>query len=118
MASKWRCMRPECPYETEDMDAATGIEYLKLHSSQVHGVASKPEKPKKPTLEMTGSCVDELDWEAFIHKFSVYKNLSGIPGDAASYLLDCLSKEVYSVLFSTYGESISRQNERTLVDNI
>ena len=111
-------MRPECPYETEEMDAATGIEYLKLHSSQVHGVANKPEKPKKPTLEMTGSCVDVLDWEAFIHKFSVYKNLSGIPGDAASYLLDCLSREVYNVLFSTYGESVSKQNEKTLKDNI
>ena len=62
---------------TELMDAATGIEYLKLHSSEVHGVASKPEKPKKPVLDMAGSCVDSLDWEAFCHKFKVYKFLIG-----------------------------------------
>ena len=47
MASKWKCMRPECPYETEEMDAATGIEYLKLHSSQVHGVAKGTVQNKK-----------------------------------------------------------------------
>ena len=44
MASKeWKCFKTGCPYVTEPMDAATGIEYLKLHSSQVHGIANKPE---------------------------------------------------------------------------
>ena len=38
-----------------------GIEYLKLHSSQVHGVSSKPEKPKKSVLNMTDDCVDMLE---------------------------------------------------------
>ena len=100
MAEKrWKCFRPGCDYETELMIAATGIEYLKLHSSEVHGLASKPEKPKKPSLEMSGSCVDALQWEAFVHKFTTYKQLAGLTGDAASHLLDCLSKEVYEVIF-------------------
>ena len=34
------------------MDAATGIEYLKLNSSQVNGVSDQHEKSKKPVLEM------------------------------------------------------------------
>ena len=97
---------------TEPMDTATGIEYLKLHSSQVHGIANKPEKLKKPMLEMSGSCVDILDWEAFVHKFGVYKNLAGIPSDEASYLLDCLSKEVYSVLLALM-EKVSASRVRT-----
>ena len=119
MAEKqWKCFRAGCPYMTELMDAATGIEYLKLHSSEVHGVASKPEKPKKPVLDMAGSCVDSLDWEAFCHKFKVYKNLAGLSGDAASHLLDCLSKEVYAVLFSTYGQGLSNHDEKTLTENI
>ena len=60
---QWECFRPGCDFKTEMMTAATGIEYLKLHSSEVHGLSSKPEKPKKPSLEMTGSCVDALEWE-------------------------------------------------------
>ena len=39
-------------YQAEDMDAATGIEYLKLNSSQVNGVSDQHEKSKKPVLEM------------------------------------------------------------------
>ena len=37
--------------------------------------------------------------------------------DAASHLLDCLSKEVYKVLFSTYGEGVRSQGEKVLTDN-
>ena len=119
MAEKrWKCFRPGCDYETELMIAATGIEYLKLHSSEVHGLASKPEKPKKPSLEMSGSCVDALQWEAFVHKFTTYKQLAGLTGDAASHLLDCLSKEVYEVIFSTYGAEVSTQAEGELLNNI
>ena len=100
MAKKrWECFRPGCDFKTEMMTAATGIEYLKLHSSEVHGLSSKPKKPKKPSLEMTGSCVDALEWEAFVHKFTTYKQLAGLSGDAASHLPDCLSKEVYGVIF-------------------
>ena len=109
---KWKCFRPDCLYQTEDMDSATGIEYLKLHSSQVHGVSSKAEKPKNSLSEMSGTCLDMLEWEAFIHKFSIYKSLSGLTGEAASHLLDCLSKELYEVLFSTHGEGVSSQSEK------
>ena len=80
------------------MDAATGIEYLKLHSSQVHGVSSKPEKPRKPVLKITDNCVDMWSGKPFIHKFSIYKSLSRHSVDAASHLLDCQSKEVCKVL--------------------
>ena len=38
--------------QAEDMDEATGIEYLKLNSSQVNGVSDQHEKSKKPVLEM------------------------------------------------------------------
>ena len=100
------------------MIASTGIEYLKLHSSEVHGLTSKPEKPKKPSLEMSGSCVDALQWEAFVHKFRTYKQLAGLTGDAASHLIDCLSREVYEVIFSTYGAEVSTQTEGELLNNV
>ena len=119
MAGKrWECFRPRCDFKTEMMTAATGIEYLKLHSSEVHGRSSKPKKPKKPSLEMTGSCVDALEWEAFVHKFTTYKQLAGLSENAASHLLDCLSKEVYGAIFSTYGAAVSTQAEGVLLENI
>ena len=119
MAPKqWKCLTPGCSYVTEEVEASDGIEFLKLHASQNHGVASKPEKPKKPVLEIVGNTIDMLDWEAFLHKFEVYKKLSGITADAGSHLLDCLSKEVYAVLFSTYGSEISSQDEKALCVNL
>ena len=100
------------------MEASEAIEFLKLHTSQNHGVSTKPEKPKKPVLEMPGNTIDTLDWDSFLHKFDVYKKLSGITGDAGCHFLDCLSKEVYSVLFSTYGAGVSDQDENSLKSNL
>ena len=115
---RFQCLTPGCSFETEELEPTDAIEFLKLHTSQNHGVTSKPEKPKKPVLEMATNTIDILDWEAFIHKFSVYKKLSGITGDAGSHFLDCLGKEVYSVLFSTYGVEMSSQSEETLCTNL
>ena len=115
---KWKCLTPGCSYTTDEVEASDGIEFLKLHTSQNHGVTSKPEKPKKPVLEIVGNTIDTLDWEAFLHKFDVYKKLSGITADAGSHMLDCLSKEVYAVLFSTYGSEISSQEEKDLRENL
>ena len=72
---------------------------------------------KKPVLEMSGSCVHMLEWEAFIHRFFIYKSLSSLTGDAASYLLDCLSKEVYEILLSSHGEGVSSKSEKVLAEN-
>jgi hypothetical protein len=46
-------------------EPAIAIELLKLHTSQVPGMASKPDKPKRPELLMTGDTVEETDWERF-----------------------------------------------------
>ena len=41
-----------------------------------------------------------------------------IAENAGSHFLDCLSKEVYSILFSTYGSDISNHDEKTLKENL
>ena len=114
----YKCVTPGCSYVTDELEASVAVEFLKMHVSQVHGIASKPEKPKKPVLEMSGNTIDSLEWDAFTHKFSVYKKLSGISENAGSHFLDCLSKEVYGILFSTYGSDISNQDEKTLSANL
>ena len=91
----YQCVSPGCSYATDVMEASVAVEFLKMHVSQVHGIASKPEKPKKPVLEMSGNTINSLEWDAFTHKFSVYKQLSGISKNAGSHFLDCLSKEVW-----------------------
>ena len=73
----WKCLTPGCNYKTEVMEASEAIEFLKLHTSQKHGVTTKPEKPTKPILEMSANTIDLLDWDSFLHKFDVYKKLSG-----------------------------------------
>ena len=119
MAPKqWDCLAPGCNFKTDVLEGDVAIEYLKLHASQVHRVCSKPEKPKKPVLEMVGNTIPALDWDSFIHRFELYKRLAGIKGDAGNHFLDCLSKEVYSILFSTYGQSVSNQQESLLRDNV
>ena len=115
---KWKCLTPGSNYETEVMEASEAIEFRKLYTSENHGVLTKPEKPTKAILEMSANTIDCLDLDSFLHKFDVYKKLSGITGDAGSHFLDCLSKEIYSVLFRTYGTEISAQDENNLKANL
>ena len=102
----------------ESAEPPIAIQLLKLHDSQVHGLANKPEKPRRPELTMTGDAVEDTDWEQFVFKFEQYKTLAGVTKDSSSHLLECLSTEVYSVLFSTYGRGISSQSEAELLLNI
>ena len=46
--------------------------------SQVYGISSNPEKPKKPVLELAGTSIDILEWEAFVNKLSFCKSPSGL----------------------------------------
>ena len=113
-----QCERPGCTKKVEAPDHASALETLKFHdtqahSSQVQGPATKPEKPRRPQLAMSGDAVEAEDWDEFVFKFEHYKTLAGVTSDSASHLLECLSSEVYSVLFSTHGREISKQTEAT-----
>ena len=57
---QWDCLTPGCSFKTEVLEGDVAIEFLKLHVSQVHGVSNKPEKPKKPVLEMIGNTIPAL----------------------------------------------------------
>ena len=115
---KFKCKNPACHEWTEEAEPAIAIELLKLHTSQVHGVASKPDKPRRPELHMTGDAVEDTDWERFVFQYEQYKKLAGINSDASSHLLACLSTEVYNVLFATYGRTLTDQTELQLQVNI
>jgi hypothetical protein len=86
----------------EEAEPTIAIQLLQLHDSQVHGLASKPEKPRLPELTMTSNAVENTDWEQFIVKFEQYKTSADVTKDSSRHLLECLSPEVYSVLFSYY----------------
>ena len=118
-----QCERPGCTKKVEAENTATALELLKLHdtqahSSQVQGHATKPEKPKRPQLAMSGDAVEAEDWDEFIFKFETYKERAGVTNNSTSHLLECLSSEVHSVLFSTHGREISKQTEANLLKNI
>ena len=58
---------------------------------------------------MTGDAMEDTEWEQFVFRYEQYKTLVGVTKDSSSHLLECLSSEVYGVLFSTYGRDISFQ---------
>ena len=116
--TKLRCERPGCAKQVEAENTATALELLKLHDTQAHSLSNKPEKPRRPQLIMTGDAVEAQDWDEFVFKYEHYKKLAGVTSDSSSHLLECLSSEVYSILFSTYGREISTQTEAELVQNI
>jgi hypothetical protein len=57
----------------EETEPPIAIQLLKLHNSQVHGLASKPETPPGPELT-----VEDTDSEQFVFKFEQYKTLAGV----------------------------------------
>ena len=71
------CPTPGCAYSTEELEAVVAIKLLEPYVSQVHGTQSKPEKPKRPCLQMAGSVIDQISWEAFKDQFENYKTLAG-----------------------------------------
>lgn len=50
--------------------------------------------------------------------FAQYKKLAGINNNAPSHLLECKSKNIYTILYRTYGEWITGQTEEMLFANI
>ena len=112
-----KCEKPGCVKEVEAPDFNGALELLKLHATMAHSISIKPEKPRRPQLVMTGDAVEAEDWDEFVFKFEHYKTLAGVTNDSASHLLECLSSEVYSVLFSTHGREISNQTEANLIKN-
>ena len=115
---RFKCQNPACEEETKLSELDIAIRLLELHTSQVHGVASKPDKLKRTELFMMGGAVKDTDWERFIFQYDQYKKLAGVLADALCHLLVCLSTEVYNMLFATYGRGITDQTETQLKVNI
>jgi hypothetical protein len=76
---KFQCKNRACQEWTEKAESEIAIKFLKLHTSQVHGVDNKPRCPE---LNMTGDAVEDTDWERFVLQ---YKKLAGISSNASSH---------------------------------
>ena len=55
------CPAPDCDYRTPDGNFVAAVELLKVHAAIAHPPGSvattKPEKPRKPQLEMTAESI-------------------------------------------------------------
>ena len=67
---------------------------------------------------MADDTVDGTAFAKFLFQFERYKELLGIGENSQHHLLECLSEEIYEVLFSTYGREVQQQSERHLLTNI
>ena len=117
-SKKLKCPAPSCAYSTDDLEASLAVEMLKIHVNLSHGNVCKPEKPKRPSLSMSGEVIENGVWQAFKHQFMTYKSLANISGQAVNQLLECLVPEVYKVLFDTYGETLSQMSEESFLSNL
>ena len=48
---RFTCLTPGCRFETEELEASYAIEFLKLHTSQNHGITSKARKTLEASEE-------------------------------------------------------------------
>ena len=113
-----KCKRPDCDKPVDTGDVSTDIQLLQLYDTQVHGLANKTERPRRPELSMTGDAVEDKDWEQFVFKYEQYKLLADVKKDCTSRHLECLGNDVYSILFNTYSGDIKSQAEAVLLGNI
>jgi len=113
------CPSPVCGKKTDPAtEPEIAIQLLHLHVSLVHGMAGKPDKPRRPELKLVGDAVEETDWDYFKFQFSQYKKLANITEDASIHLLECISPDIHRRLFIAYGISLNTQDETTLMSNI
>ena len=126
-----RCSVPDCPYATGDYPIIQVLEALRLHSRGAHPEnfavvggagnlieAQRREKPKRPTLHMTGQTCEEQDWEYFNQQWQAYKGMCAInAANANMFFRDSLPEEVGRMLYSTYGNDVAKQDEATLIAN-
>lgn len=115
---KLKCQVPGCSEETIDLEPELAIRMMELHNTQVHSMSRKPDKPKRPELALTADTVEDTDFEQFQFMFQEYKKLAGLGKNSPSHLLECLSKEIYNILYSMYGPLMKDQTEENLLTNI
>ena len=97
-----------CAKKADDADTVLAIELLKLHDAQAHSISNKPEKFRRLELAISGDAVEDVR-VVHLSKRIVHNTPAGFNNDSSSHLLECLSSEVYGVLFSTYGREITLQ---------
>ena len=66
---KLKCEVPGCDKETLEVEVDVAIQMLQLHHTQVHSLAQKPDKPKRPELHMPGDAVEDTNYERFVFQF-------------------------------------------------
>ena len=83
-------------------------------TSRCTPVTSKPDKPKRPELKMSGDAVEATDFDRFTFLFLKYRNMAGINGDAPSHLLECLGRDIMAILFRHQRLGHQRPNRATV----
>ena len=66
-----------CGSKMTEAEPAVAGKFLKMYIQQVHGVTSKPEKPKRPELTMSWDALEATDFDRFTFLFQKYKKTAG-----------------------------------------
>ena len=123
------CTAGGCDHVTLEGNLDQMIQLIQAHNQASHPVAAagvppaappnRPDKPKKPVLEMSGTSVEEENWNYFLDRWRAYKIMAGIGAATANqHFRDSLPHEVGKMLYSTYGEAADNQTELVLIENV
>ena len=102
------------PTMVAELDNHTRVE----HALTIPTAASRPKKPRRPTLQLKhGGCLEE-EWTFFKHQFAQYKTLSNLTANEPRHLQECLDVELQQLLYATIGVSISTMTEVAMLAQV
>ena len=123
------CSATDCPYTTEEIATTLSdmLELLRLHTQACHPAetagdtpkrGAQPERAKRPILSLSGQSLEQEDYEHFMYMFAQYKNRVGKDEDGATLLRECLGTDISKILYSNFGNDLSKFSEEEIKNNI
>ena len=114
---KYKCLFPECTYETADVEDALAAVLISVHSSGTHMStplsnsqhtnAAKIEKVKRPTISAAGS---SEEWSYFLTRWQDYVDATQVSGkDKALQLLECCDENLHKDVTRNAGEFLAHK---------
>ena len=107
------CPLPDCPYTTDDVEAAVAAVLLTIHATQHTApqpvTSAKVEKVKRPTISSAGS---SEDWAYFESRWTDYVDATKLQGkDKVVQLLECCDEDLRKDLTRNNGGSLANKTE-------
>ena len=115
-----QCPIAECPYSTEDVDAAVAAALLVIHNN-VHvsapnnaNAATRQRAPKIERPRVSAGSSEEI-WNTFITRWAMFKRGTGLTGaEAAQHLFHCCEDDLGDALLKAHPDAVTGNEDELL----